>query len=66
METKAYKTWQFWVTAVLTVCGLATASGAVVDGSKAAEVIGWLVTMFAALGLRGWGAPAPKELPPAE
>lgn len=56
METtvKPYKTYQFWVVAILTVLGLTMSSGVVMEGSKAAEVIGWLVTLLGSLGLRGW------------
>jgi hypothetical protein len=53
--TPAYKTKQFWAVAVLTLLGLVGASGVVMDGSRIDEVIGWVVTVFSSLGLRGWG-----------
>lgn len=56
---KPYKTKQFWIVAVLTLLGLLGASGLVLDDSIA-KVIGWVVSMFGALGFRGW-LPSPTD-----
>jgi small-conductance mechanosensitive channel len=58
----AYKTVKFWAVTVLTLCGLATASEALVSVPDAVQVVAWVVTLGAALGFRSWGpvADAPK------
>lgn len=53
-DMPAYKTLKFWAVAVLTLLGLTLASGIVVEGSKVAEVMGWVVTLLVSLGFRGW------------
>jgi len=51
---KPYKTKQFWIVSALTILGLLGASGFIADGSTAAKAIGWIVSMFGALGFRSW------------
>lgn len=61
MNWDAIKNVKFWVVLVLTNVGLVMASGLVTD-AKWAAAVGWVVTMAAALGYRGWVAPpAPVE-----
>jgi hypothetical protein len=45
-----YKTSEFWMTAVTMIMGLIMASGAVLEGSMAAQIVGGVIAVLSKLG----------------
>ena len=60
-----YKTTEFWLSTVATLAGIVLASGAVADGSQAAQIVGGIVAVLATLGYTGARAKA-KQQPPSQ
>lgn len=61
-DTKpGYKTTEFWLTLVATLCGLAMASGFIAEGSDAAQYIGGALALLAQLGYTGARATVKKS-----
>lgn len=56
IETSALKSWKTWAAVVVALIGVLTASGVILDGSTAAHVVGYVLTLLAAIS--GHGAPA--------
>lgn len=59
----ALKNPKLWAVLLLTNIGILTTQGVILDGSTAAVAAGWVVTVLAALGFRGWTDP---QLPAGE
>lgn len=49
-EKPGYKTTEFWLTTVMAVCGILMASGIVIEGSQAAQIIGGIISALTTLG----------------
>lgn len=62
MNTEVLKKPLFWVALVVALGGVAVSQGLVLDGSKPAEILGWILAL---LGSFGTGKVA-GALPPAE
>lgn len=45
-----YKTTEFWLSTVAVIVGLVMASGAIVEGSQAAQIAGFIASALAAMG----------------
>jgi hypothetical protein len=45
-----WKTTEFWLSLIATVCGILMASGAIVPGSQIAQIIGGVMSVLAVLG----------------
>ena len=58
-----YKTTEFWLSTVATVCGILMASGVIVEGSQAATIVGGIL---AALSTIGYSAARAKDKAAAE
>jgi hypothetical protein len=48
--TPGYKTTEFWLSLVAMILGAVAASGAIVEGSMAAQIIGGVMAILAQLG----------------
>lgn len=57
----ALKSPKLWIVLVLTNIAIATSAGVILDGSKAAQVIAWVVQVLGVLGYRSWNPPAAED-----
>lgn len=48
-EKPAFKTTEYWAHAIAQIAGLVMASGAIVEGSQMAQIIGLVITVAAAM-----------------
>lgn len=53
MSKPGFKTTEFWLSSIATLAGIVLASGAVAEGSKAAQIVGGIVAVLATLGYTG-------------
>lgn len=45
-----YKTTEFWMSTVAMICGVLLASGAIVEGSMTAQIVGGVMSVLTTLG----------------
>jgi hypothetical protein len=50
MNKPGYKTTEFWLATIATICGIIMSSGVVHDGSQTERIIGGVMATLAALG----------------
>jgi hypothetical protein len=49
-DKPGYKTTEFWLTTVATLAGIVLASGLIVEGSTAAQIVGGVLAVLSQLG----------------
>jgi hypothetical protein len=62
MNTDVLKKPAFWIAVVVALGGIAVSQGLVMEGSKPAEIVGWIMTLLGAF----FGGKTTAELPAGE
>ena len=65
MNTDVLKKPAFWIAVVVALGGIAVSQGLVMEGSKPAEIIGWIMTLIGAFLGGKTAAQLPAGDPPA-
>ena len=63
MNLSLLKSLKFWIAVVLAILGVLVGHGVIIEGSTAAQVVGWIVSL---LGGAGMGAVAMKHAASAD